>query len=168
MDEAMVKYFGHDSSKRFIRGKPVRFGYKDWMLCSSSGYCYKFDTYCGAKPMKDTDTNDRSKSSLPLGSLVVLDLLECVSQPLDHVLFFVNFFTSYHLMQILRERGYRATGTVRENRTKKCPLPSVNALKKDERGVFNYICNETSSVLFVRSKDNNVVTMATNYATIKS
>ncbi|KAJ8928709.1 hypothetical protein NQ314_018719 [Rhamnusium bicolor] len=167
IDEAMVKYFGHHSSKQFIRGKPVRFGYKDWMLCSSSGYCYKFDTYCGAKPMKDTDTHDRSKSSLSLGSLVVLDLLECVSQPSDHVLFFDNFFTSYHLMQTLRERGYRATGSVRENRTKKCPLPSVNAMKKDERGVFNYICDETSSVLFVRWKDNNVVTMATNYDTIE-
>nr|CAI5829854.1 unnamed protein product [Callosobruchus analis] len=48
--EAMVKYFGHHSSKLFIRGKPVRFGYKEWMLCSSTGYCYNFDVYCGAKP----------------------------------------------------------------------------------------------------------------------
>nr|CAI5841887.1 unnamed protein product [Callosobruchus analis] len=48
IDEAMIKYFGHHSSKQFIRGKPVRFGYKNWMLCSSTGYCYNFDTYCGA------------------------------------------------------------------------------------------------------------------------
>lgn len=50
IDEAMVKYFGHHSAKQFIRGKPVRFGYKDWTICSSTGYCYCFDTYCGAKP----------------------------------------------------------------------------------------------------------------------
>ncbi|KAJ8964483.1 hypothetical protein NQ314_004770 [Rhamnusium bicolor] len=50
IDEAMVKYFGYHSATQFIRGKPVRFGYKDWMMCSSTGYCYAFDTYCGAKP----------------------------------------------------------------------------------------------------------------------
>ncbi|GLV46450.1 hypothetical protein CBL_21303, partial [Carabus blaptoides fortunei] len=36
IDEAMVKYFGHHSSKKFLIKKPVRFGYKNWMLCSSS------------------------------------------------------------------------------------------------------------------------------------
>lgn len=45
IDEALIKYFGRHPSKQFIRGKPVRFGYKDWMLCSASGYCYSFDTY---------------------------------------------------------------------------------------------------------------------------
>lgn len=38
VDEAMIKYFGHHSSKQFIRGKPVRFGFKNWMLTSSCGY----------------------------------------------------------------------------------------------------------------------------------
>ncbi|XP_065363610.1 piggyBac transposable element-derived protein 2-like [Calliphora vicina] len=49
VDESMVRYFGSHSSKQFIRGKPVRFGFKNWMLTSSSGYLYQFDTYCGAK-----------------------------------------------------------------------------------------------------------------------
>lgn len=49
INEAKVKYFRHHSSKQFIRGKPVHFGYKDCMICSSTGYCYRFDTYCGAK-----------------------------------------------------------------------------------------------------------------------
>jgi hypothetical protein len=38
VDESMVKYFGHHSAKQFIRGKPVRFGYKNWVAASSSGY----------------------------------------------------------------------------------------------------------------------------------
>ena len=49
IDEAMVKYHGQHPTKQFIRGKPIRFGYKNWTLCSSDGYCYPFDTYCGAK-----------------------------------------------------------------------------------------------------------------------
>ena len=32
IDEQMVPYFGRHSSKLFIRGKPIRFGYKNWVL----------------------------------------------------------------------------------------------------------------------------------------
>ncbi|KAL3258170.1 hypothetical protein MRX96_046422 [Rhipicephalus microplus] len=40
IDESMVPYYGHYSCKMFIRGKPIRFGYKIWMKCSSNGYPY--------------------------------------------------------------------------------------------------------------------------------
>lgn len=30
--ESMVKYFGHNPAKQFIRGKPVRFGFKNWTI----------------------------------------------------------------------------------------------------------------------------------------
>ncbi|CAH2101337.1 unnamed protein product [Euphydryas editha] len=29
IDESMVKYFGHHPAKQFIRGKPIRYGYKN-------------------------------------------------------------------------------------------------------------------------------------------
>nr|CAH7756451.1 unnamed protein product [Callosobruchus chinensis] len=31
-DESMIKYFGRHHCKQFIRGKPIRFGYKVWCL----------------------------------------------------------------------------------------------------------------------------------------
>ncbi|XP_064071766.1 piggyBac transposable element-derived protein 3-like [Vanessa tameamea] len=34
IDESMVKYFGHHPAKQFIRGKPVRFGYKNWVAAT--------------------------------------------------------------------------------------------------------------------------------------
>lgn len=89
------------------------------MFCSSTGYCYKFDTYCGAKQNINKDCGE----NIPLGSRVVLDLLEVVTQPQDHIVYFDNYFTSHSLMTTLRKSGHRATGTVRDNRTKKCPLP---------------------------------------------
>lgn len=98
----------------------MRFGFKDWMLCSSSGYFYNYDTYCGANQHDD----GKSVDSLPLGSKVVLELLQYVEQPSDHVVFFDNFFSSYDLLKTLREMNIRATGTVRVNRTK-CPLSSI-------------------------------------------
>lgn len=33
----MVKYYGGHPAKQFIRVKPIQFGYKDWILCSSNG-----------------------------------------------------------------------------------------------------------------------------------
>ena len=47
IDEMIVRYYGHNSLKQFIRGKPIRFGYKLWAACGSDGFCYKFDLYCG-------------------------------------------------------------------------------------------------------------------------
>ncbi|KAB0803076.1 hypothetical protein PPYR_00046 [Photinus pyralis] len=97
IDEAMVKFFGRHSSKQYIKGKPVRFGYKNWALCSCTGYCYSFDTYCGAK-------NSRNQNSdLPLGSKVVLDLLTTVAVPSDHVVFFDNYFSSHALLRTLKD-----------------------------------------------------------------
>ena len=47
IDEMIIKYFGHHGLKQFIRGKPIRFGYKFWALCGSSGFCFNFDLYAG-------------------------------------------------------------------------------------------------------------------------
>ena len=49
IDESMVPYYGRHSCKQFIRGKPIRFGYKVWMLSTSLGYVVKFEPYQGAK-----------------------------------------------------------------------------------------------------------------------
>jgi len=47
IDEEMVPYFGRHSCKMYIKGKPIRFGFKLWCLCSSNGYLYKFIPYGG-------------------------------------------------------------------------------------------------------------------------
>ena len=47
IDESMVPYRGLHSAKQYIKGKPVKFGYKLWILCSSDGYPYNFEIYCG-------------------------------------------------------------------------------------------------------------------------
>nr|CAH7713440.1 unnamed protein product [Callosobruchus chinensis] len=105
-------------------------------------------------------------NKIPLGSSVVLDLLENIAVPSDHAVFFDNFFTSYDLLQTLRQKGLRATGTVRENRTKKCPMSDNKTFKKMERGYFEYKYSD-SNVLFVRWKDNSVVTLGTNYDAVE-
>ncbi|GFT81724.1 piggyBac transposable element-derived protein 3 [Trichonephila clavipes] len=48
-DESMVPYYCPYSAKIFIKGKPIMFRYKKWMLCCSSGYPYSMRIYSGNK-----------------------------------------------------------------------------------------------------------------------
>ncbi|KAH7974074.1 hypothetical protein HPB49_009594 [Dermacentor silvarum] len=97
VDEQMVPYFGRHSCKMFIKGKPIRFGYKQWILCSSSGYPFNIDIYCGKTEGESTN--------VPLGTRVVLNALKCVDVPTNHVIFMDNFFTSHALLQELKNVG---------------------------------------------------------------
>lgn len=92
VDKMIVKYFGHHGIKQFIKGKPVRFGYKLWALCGVSGYCYNFSLYTG----KDAQSSNSSGDSL--GSRVVKKLLEVCTDPSAHVVYFDNFFSNMQLM----------------------------------------------------------------------
>ncbi|KRZ83354.1 PiggyBac transposable element-derived protein 3 [Trichinella sp. T8] len=60
IDVCMVPYHGHHSCITFIKGKPIRFGFKVWMMTSSSGYPYAMQIYAGVAKVVDID---------PLGSM---------------------------------------------------------------------------------------------------
>ena len=47
--ESLIPYFGHHSAKQFIRGKPIRFGYKVWCLTTQLGsrILIQFNPYQG-------------------------------------------------------------------------------------------------------------------------
>ncbi|KAK9738798.1 Transposase IS4 [Popillia japonica] len=156
VDEAMVKYFGHHPAEQFIRGKPVRFGLKDWMVCSSTGYCYAFEVYCGKN-------NEKREESMGLGANVVISLLEHLENPADHVVYFDNFFTTLSLMNRLTTKGIRATGTIRENRQKKCTIQSSKMMDKQEKGTYGYRFDANNKLLIVKWKDNSVCSMVTNH-----
>ncbi|XP_049790145.1 piggyBac transposable element-derived protein 3-like [Schistocerca nitens] len=123
-DEMIVKYYGRSGLKQFIRGRPTRFGYKLWSLCGASGYCFKFDLYCGKDPQ------DTARDDLALGPRVVLNMLDCIEKPENNCVYFDNFFTSRNRLIHLRNLGFRATGTLRENLVGDCPLLSSNELKQ--------------------------------------
>lgn len=161
IDEEMVPYFGHHSAKMFMRSKPVRFGYKLWVMASDSGYPYHVQVYCG----KNKSGADQMEQ-FGLGHRVVTSLLAIVDDPLKHEVFFDNFFTSYDLLAYLQKENIKATGTVRENRLKKCPLIDNRAMRKTERGTFDTKSDGVVSV--VKWHDNQCVTVATNYDTLAS
>ena len=81
VDESMVPHFGRHSCKEFIRSKPIRFRYKLWALCSSSGLPYRKEIYEG-KTINETGH---------LESRVFLGLLKVCENPVDHHVFVDNF-----------------------------------------------------------------------------
>ena len=151
IDESMVPYRGLHSAKQYIKGKPVKFGYKLWMLCSSDGFPYNFEIYCG---------KDSSRTS-PLGSHVVKNMLGPVPNKSQHIVFFDNFFTSHTLLTDLAAENVRACGTIRDNRTGRCPLMSKKDCQKKPRGTFDF--RSDGSVVCVKWNDNCPVTVASNY-----
>jgi len=159
-DESMVPYFGRFGAKMYIKGKPIRYGYKIWCLCGTDGFPYHLQIYTG----KTAD----GKTSVPLGSRVINDLIDRVKPHTDllcHAFYFDNFFTSYSLLKELSSRQIKAVGTVRENRTQGADkiLTSTKEMKKKDRGSYDFVCDGT--VFIVRWNDNNIVNVASNFLT---
>ena len=125
-------------------------------MCSSNGYPYNFENYCG---------KDQNQTT-PLGSHVVNTMLQPITANENHVVFFDNFFTSHWLLGELAGRNIRACGTVRDNRTSKCPLMTNKIIQKKKRGFYDY--RSDGIVLYLKWNDNNAVSFANNYYGIVS
>ena len=48
IDETMIPYYGKHSCKQFIKGKPIRFGFKLWAIANRDGYISYFEPYQGS------------------------------------------------------------------------------------------------------------------------
>ena len=53
IDKSMVPNYGHHSSKQFIRGKPIQFGFEIWCLNTRLGYLNQFDPCQGSSAAYD-------------------------------------------------------------------------------------------------------------------
>jgi hypothetical protein len=161
IDETMVPYFGRHPGKQFIRSKPVRFGFKLWNMCTSGGYAIQFEPYAGGKE-KSSDRVD-----FGLGGSVVLDLLSEMPKLLPYNVAFDNFFTSIELVEHLGRMGIAATGTIRLNRLRDCPLKKKNILKNANRGTSKCVLDTSSDVVVVAWQDNKTVLLASNAIGVK-
>ena len=153
IDESMVPYRGHFSTKQYIRNKPIRFGYKFWFLCEEDGYPYNLDLYKG----KDDGRKESLGTSVVKRMSSIIESDKCK----NHILHFDNFFTIYSLLVDLAGKNLRAIGTVRSNRTESC---FFGVIKKDEHASYDYKSDGT--VLFVQWKDNSIVTVGTNFSKV--
>lgn len=135
-DESMVKYFGKHSCKQFIKGKPIRFGYKIWCINTKDGYLLNFDLYQGKSPNANSDYDMLfGKAASPL--LVMLDEMPPEKKNLNYHFYMDNLFSNSALFSFLKFHGYSAVGTIRENRLPSdCPLSNKALFAKKRTWEF--------------------------------
>lgn len=158
-DESMIAYFGKHGCKQFIKGKPLRFGFKVWSLCTPSGYMVNFEIYQGNNPRANPVYEEKfGKCAAPL--IQMIEDLPQDMQALPFAFYFDNLFTSFPLLAYLKSSGYEGTGTIRENRIpSNCPLPHKHFIKSKERGYSDSITMKSTGIRLTKWKDNNVVCM---------
>lgn len=161
IDESMIPYFGRHSCKMYMIGKPIRFGFKAWVLATPNGYFTHFDIYQGKNGIVEVGYEQYG-----LGEQVVMknaDVLRTNFPDLKFSLFFDNFFTTKSLVNNLSEYGYGGTGTLRANRLNSCQvLENPTQMKKKERGFYDFAADVNNNVNAIRWNDNNVVTILSN------
>ena len=163
-DESMIRYFGSHYMKQFIRGKPLRFGYKVWCLNNAAGYCVDFKIYQG----KDGEIHDSyntkvGKCASPL--IHFIDNFSTEIKDLNFQFFFDNLFTSCSLLCELASRHYGGTGTVREARlpaTAKKVLSTKKSFSVQPRGATEFVSEAQNNLLFGVWMDNKCVNFASN------
>ncbi|KRY60324.1 PiggyBac transposable element-derived protein 2, partial [Trichinella britovi] len=137
IDESIVLYFGRHAAKMFLKGKPIRFGYKVWMLCGNDGYPYHMTIYQG----KEIHAPKVQLSTRVIRSMV--DIIQETSNTTRHTLYFDNFFNSYDLLVMLSELKMRAIGTIRPYRSNGADavmLPDKDLMKqKREERPLSYL-----------------------------
>ncbi|XP_037943670.1 piggyBac transposable element-derived protein 3-like [Teleopsis dalmanni] len=139
IDEQMVPYFGRHSSKMYIRNKPIKFGFKLWVLASSDGYMYSTIPYAGSTQPYDKE--------IGLGAHVVLKLLENVEHPEWHC------------------KNFLACGTVRRNRLPS--NLSLKGKKELKKGESDYAFDKQNGIYVISWQDNSLVTIATNFESME-
>lgn len=155
IDESMVPYYGKHGCKQFIRGKPIRFGFKVWVGTLRLGYALWISPYQG----KNTGFN---QTDVGLGGSVILAYANQIinHRPAPYHLVFDNFFTSVNLLEKLKSINIRATGTIRSNRVMKCAI-DFKKMKKQPRGSScSFVSN--NAIFICCWRDNNIVCLASN------
>ena len=156
VDEQMVAFKGRLGIKQYIKNKPTKWGIKIFSIAGSSGIIYDFLVYIG----RGTVNNNRG---LGIGCEVVLKLAECLPKDKNYKLFFDNWFTSLPLLVELKKKGILGTGTIRQNRMLKCPLPDNKQMKKKERGSYVAYYDIANDLCVVKWLDNRCVIVASSF-----
>ncbi|KAJ8367236.1 hypothetical protein AAFF_G00323820 [Aldrovandia affinis] len=145
VDERMVAWKANSGMTQYIKAKPIKWGFKLFVLCdSSTGYTVNFSVYPGKNYFQigqgyDTVMSLVNRDYLGSGYHVYMD----------------NFYTSPKLFRDLLALNIGACGTYRDHR-KDCPRTESNALtQKSPRGSIRWI--RDGPLVFVKWVDTKVV-----------
>ena len=137
VDKRMVKSKARTHFRYYLPKKPIKWGFKYWVVADPTGYTLDFNLYCGRRCISPISENGLTYD-------VVMDLTESL-QFQGYFVFFDNFYTSPTLLHSRKERGIGATGTLTTNRrgVPESVVQLRNALNRSDvpRGTGYYICD---------------------------
>lgn len=129
----MIKFKGRCSLKQYMPKKPIKRGFKVWVIADKSGYCLKFDIYTGKQTADMCGKN--------------------------HIVYFDNFFNSFPLMETLKQNNIHAVGTINLNRKY---LPIFKSDQSLKRGDVHWFTSN-SGLAAIKWKDNRSVHILSNF-----
>ncbi len=130
------------------------------MAADPNGYVFDISVYQGKDSAKG-----KANASYGLGGKVVLYVLDVIEKhyPTKKLsLYFDNFFTSLKLVEKIKSMGHDATGTIRKNRTEKCPFTNSAKFMKLPGGSEEHFCDAESGIIAEGWHDNRIVTIASS------
>ena len=155
----MVPYYGKHGAKQCIHSKPIKFGFKLWVMATPLGDCNTFHPYAG----KDSVLQGYEIIGLGPGASVVANLVSKlpVMQTSNYHIVIDNYFTSPDLLRHLSAMGVVATGmranAMRANRMENTPLRNMIKMNKEKQGSSDVATNVSSDIPAVPWKDNKVI-----------
>ncbi|KAH0815260.1 hypothetical protein GEV33_007531 [Tenebrio molitor] len=156
-NDCMVKYFERHRCKQYIRGKPIRFGYKIWSLNAPSAYLVNFEKYQGNNPRRSLEYEKNfGKSAAPL-----VAMLEELKEAKGYTL----FRQSFHGIVVDKiPSGQRRSRNRHSTRKSHSILPYCNqkSMDKKPRGSYESVIDRTDGISIVRWVDNSTVTAASS------
>lgn len=166
IDEMMIPYKGRKAGKRkqYIKSKPKKWGFKNFVRAGVSGIIYDFLIYGGEDTFLGYSFK-RKEVSLGLGALVVIALCKSI-QKRPSTVYADNFFMCPELVYWLREEyGIFCLGTIRNCRLRGCQelLPTDKIVKKKPRGYSAQVVCNKNKLAVVKWHDNKVVTMISSF-----
>ncbi|XP_026331157.1 piggyBac transposable element-derived protein 2-like, partial [Hyposmocoma kahamanoa] len=166
IDEMMIPYKGTKAGKRrqYMKDKPNKWGFKNFVRAGVSGMIYDFILYGGEDTFRFHNFTEE-ELSLGFGAQVVIALCRSIKK-IPAFIFCDNFFSCPELFYILRENyGIFALGTIRKNRLRGADavLRTEKEMKKKPRGAYDQVVCDKNRLTVVRWNDNKVVTLVSTY-----
>lgn len=164
IDEQMCSTKMGHFLKQYLPNKPHKWGFKLFVLCSLTGFAYRFIIYSG----KEKEDRLPNEPDIGVVSHTVIKLARIIPRKCNHIIYHDNFYTSLPLMYYFAKEGIQCVGTVQRNRLgKNCKLPSKQDVMKKQvpRGSYVEFTTHVDGVdiASVSWKDNKQVVLLSTY-----